>query len=223
MQIYTIFRIFVAKLINFMQRKITSFIIAIIALTCVSGASAQFRYGAMAGGDVSNLRFKQDLISIDKSVGYSAGIVTEMMFPGIGFGIDFGLYYEQRGATLNLGEREMWASQGYGKERLYLHYAVLPFHLRFKYTRLNGFEDTLAPLAFVGPSIGMLIGHSKLDCMDFPFGELGLDFGIGAEIKKKWQVTASYNMGFTYALKDKILSNYSARNATWNVRVAYFF
>lgn len=206
-----------------MHRKLISTVIAAFALVFAIQSSAEFRWGAMVGGDVSNLRFKQDLFQVDKSVGYSAGVQGEMMFPGIGFGIDFGLHYEQRGATLHLGEKLLWSSQGYGTERLYMHYAVLPIHLRFKYTRLNGFEDTLAPFAFVGPSFGFLLGHSKLDCMKYPFGELGLDFGLGAEIKQRWQVSASYNMGFTYALKDKTLTNFSARNATWNVRVAYFF
>ena len=88
---------------------------------------------------------------------------------------------------------------------------------------LNGFEDTLAPFVFAGPSIGLLVGHSKLDCFDFPFGEFGLDFGIGAEIKRNWQLSVSYNIGFTYAMKDKILTNYSARNNTLSLRLAYLF
>lgn len=203
------------------MKKLISLCIAFMAIAFTS--HAQFRYGPMIGGDISDLGFKQDLFKVDKSVGYSAGIVTELMFPGIGFGVDFGLYYEQRGATLDLGSKELWASQGYGKERLYMHYAVIPFHLRFKYTRLNGFEDVLAPLAYVGPSVGLLVGHSKMDCMSFPFGELGIDFGLGAEIKRNWQVSASYTMGVTYVLKDKTLSNFSARNSSWNIRVAYLF
>ena len=206
-----------------MKRKIISLLIAIVAIASASVANAQFRYGAMVGGDITTLRFKQDIIDINKSAGYSAGVIGELMFPGIGFGVDFGLYYEQRGATLHLGTRELWASQGYGTERSYLHYLVIPFHLRYKYTNLNGFEDILAPFAYAGPSFGLLVGHSKIDCLSYPFGELGVDFGIGAEIKRNWQVSAGYTLGLTYALKDKILTNYSARNSTWNLRVAYFF
>ena len=206
-----------------MQRKLFKIFIAVIALGMASMAHAQFRYGPMVGVDMSGLRFNQDMMQVDKSVGYSAGIVTEIMFPGIGFGIDFGLYYEQRGATLHLGDRLMWEAQGYGTDRSYLHYAVVPIHLRYKYTRMDGFEDTLAPFVFAGPSVGFLVGHSKIDCLQYPVGELGIDFGLGVEIKRNWQVSASYNMGVTYALKDKILSNYSARNSTWNLRVAYLF
>lgn len=205
------------------MKKLVIAIITVMSLVSASSASAQFRFGPMAGVNLTDLNFKQDLAAVDKSVGYSAGIMGELMFPGIGFGIDLGLYYEQRGATLHLGDWPMWQHQGYGNPRLYLHYAVIPVHLRFKYTNLNGFEDILAPFAYAGPSVGMLVGHSKLDCMSFPFGELGVDFGIGVEIMRKWQVSASYNMGFTYALKDKTLTNYSARNSTWALRVAYLF
>lgn len=207
-----------------MKRRIISALIIFAALFGAISTSAQFRYGVMAGANMTDLNFKQDLASVDKSIGYSAGLVTELMFPGIGFGMDFGLYYEQRGATLGLNDKEIWQHQGItSPQRAYLHYAVIPIHLRFKYTNLNGFEDTLAPYVFAGPSVGLLLGHSKLDCFDFPFGEFGLDFGLGVEIKRKWQVSASYNLGFTYAMKDKILTNYSARNRTLSLRLAYFF
>ncbi|MCM1293374.1 MAG: PorT family protein [Bacteroides sp.] len=205
------------------MKKIVSTIILLIAIIGASQTNAQFRYGPIVGVNLTDLNFKQDLATVDKSVGYSAGIMGELMFPGIGFGIDLGLYYEQRGAKLNLGEYKMWADQGYDSPRAYLHYAVIPVHLRFKYTNLNGFEDVLAPFIYAGPSIGLLVGHSKLDCMSYPFGELGVDMGIGAEIKRHWQVSVSYNMGLTYALKDKILTNYSARNSTWAIRAAYLF
>ncbi len=207
-----------------MKRKILSAIIILLSVAGISvPASAQFRYGVTAGVNLTDLKFKQDLMTVDKSVGYSAGVTGELMFPGIGFGIDLGLMYEQRGATMNLGSNKMWLSQGYGKERSYLHYIVIPVHLRFKYTNLNGFEDTLAPFIYAGPSVGILAGHNDLDCMDYAAGELGLDVGIGAEIMRKWQVSVSYNHGFTYAMKAKILTNFSARNETWALRVSYFF
>lgn len=205
-----------------MKRIFVSIILAVCALGSLT-SHAQFRFGPTAGINLTSLNFRQDLASVDKSVGYSAGIMGELMFPGIGFGIDIGLRYEQRGATVHLGEYEMWAKQGYDAPRLYLHYAEIPIHLKFKYTNLNGFEDTLAPFVFAGPSVGFLVGHSKVDCMSYPVGELGVDMGIGAEICRHWQVAATYNMGMTYALKDKILTNYSARNSTWGLRVTYLF
>ncbi len=74
------------------------------------------------------------------------------MFPGIGFGIDLGLRYEQLGASLNMGDFPMW-EDSYGKERIYIHNIRIPFHLKFKYTRFQGFEDYPAPFVFGGPTL----------------------------------------------------------------------
>lgn len=197
-------------------------IMAAVLLVFVS-VKAEFRYGPIIGGGISNLHFKQDLVDIKKVPSFSAGVLSEMMFAGIGFGMDLGLKYEMRGAKMDLGSKPMWADQGYGNERYYMHYLVIPIHLRFKYTRLNGFEDNLAPFVYVGPSIGMLVAHSRMKAMDNAFGELGLDMGIGAEIKRKWQVSFNYNIGLTYATKAKILTDYSAKNRVMDIRVAYLF
>lgn len=207
-----------------MKRHLKHLIIALIAAVAAVPASAQFRYGPTVGISLTDLHFKQDLFTVDKTVGYSAGVQAEMMFPGIGFGIDFGLMYEQRGAKLHMGEREMWASQGIGTEQLRIHSIVVPLHLRFKYTRLNGFEDKIAPLAYAGPSFGFVAGHSKMgNSLDYAGADMGLDFGIGAEIFRRWQVSVSYTLGMTYVTKAKILTNFSARNRLWAFRATYLF
>lgn len=203
-----------------MKRKL---LLLVIGLCAVISASAQFRYAAVAGATITNLTFKQDLVSVNQVAGATAGIQGELMFPGVGFGIDIGLLYNMMGAKLNLGERKLWASQGYGDERLMLHYIQIPLHLRFKYTRLNGLEDHIAPFAYGGPDFTILAGHSRCKAMDYAGGELGLTAGLGVEIERRWQLSASYTWGMTYALKAKLLDNWSARNREWTVRLAYFF
>ncbi|MGN0218789.1 MAG: outer membrane beta-barrel protein [Muribaculaceae bacterium] len=206
-----------------MKRKLVSTIILMAALLLPLSSNAQFRRSVVAGVNINNLVFKQDLVGVSSMVGAQAGVEGELMFPGIGFGLSFGLMYNQLGGQVNLGEKKIWASEGYGNEKLYLHNITIPLHLRFKWTRLNGFEDTLAPLIFGGPEFSILAGHSKCDAIKWAGGDLGLTAGIGAEIFKKWQVTASYTWGMTYSLKTKLLDDYSARQRHWAVRVAYFF
>lgn len=200
-------------------------IIALIAFVAVfaATASAEFRYGPTVGVDMTTLKFKQDLISVDQSVGFQAGVQGEMMFPGIGFGVDIGLLYVQRGARVNLGEKLIWSSLGYTDPRVYLHYVEIPINLRFKWTRMNGLEDYVAPYVFGGPTLSLLAGHSSIDAFDYAGGDLGLQAGIGFEIMRRWQVQGSYNWGMTYALKTSLLDDFSARNRTWTVRVTYFF
>ncbi|MDE5655460.1 MAG: hypothetical protein K2I19_00070, partial [Muribaculaceae bacterium] len=152
-----------------------------------------------------------------------AGVQCEMMFPGIGFGIDFGLMYNLMGAKVNLGEKKIWAVDGYGNERLALHYVQIPVHLRFKWTRMEGLEDYIAPFVYGGPDFTILAGHGKCDAMKYAGGELGLTAGLGFELYKKWQISASHTWGMTYAMKAQLLDNWSARNREWTVRLAYFF
>lgn len=201
--------------------------VAIIAMVVMMMASqpalAQFRWGATAGATLTNLNFKQDLFTVDKLMGASAGVKGEMMFPGIGFGIEFGLLYEMRGAKLHMGERLIWASQGYGTETTRLHYIDIPFHLKFKWTRMNGIEDYVAPFVQGGPTFNILAGHTKNDAIKFANGGLGLTCGGGVELFKCWQVGAFYTWGMTYALKTRQLTDFSARNSTWDFRITYFF
>ena len=122
---------------------------------------------------------------------------------------------------MNLGEKLVWASQGYGKERSYLHYIEIPIHLRFKYTRLNGMEDYVAPFVFGGPSFSILAAHSNVKALKYAGGEMGLTVGLGVEIFKNWQVQASRTWGMVYAVKTKLLDDFSAKNRTWDIRVVY--
>lgn len=204
-------------------------LLIIAALCCVvmlipAKASAQtFRYGPTIGVNMTDLIFKQDLVTVDQSVGFHAGVQGELMFPGIGFGIDIGLMYTQRGATVNLGEKEIWSSLGYTNPRVYLHYAEIPINLRFKWTRMNGLEDYIAPYVFGGPTFSILAGHSDLDAFKYAGVDLGLQAGLGFELFRRWQIQASYTWGMTYALKTKLLDDFSARSRTWSLRLTYMF
>ena len=64
------------------------FLLSILAAVVCVAASAEFRWGPTAGVNVTSYKYSQDLFAIDPSVGGSAGVMGELMFPGIGFGID---------------------------------------------------------------------------------------------------------------------------------------
>lgn len=210
------------------MKRLLSFLLAVAVLAGV--ARAEFRYGPIAGVNISSLTFKQDLVSVDQAVAYQAGLQGELIFPGIGFGIDLGLLYNQMGAYVNLGERRIWSSQGFGREHVMLHAIQIPVHLRFKWTRMNGLEDKIAPFVYGGPDFTIICGHNKIhgtEGVPNPFkyagGELGLTAGLGLELWKNWQVSASYTWGMTYALKTVLLDDFSARSNQWSIRLAYLF
>ena len=85
-----------------MKKTLKLFLLALVALCAAIPARAEFRWGPTAGIAITNLKFKQDLVAVDQGVGPVLGVQGEMMFPGIGFGIDIGAMYAMQGATLNL-------------------------------------------------------------------------------------------------------------------------
>lgn len=204
------------------MKKILVSIIACLVLA-IPAAKAEFRWGATAGVNGNSLLFKQNLVGTSSTFGYSAGVIGELMFPGIGFGIDMGLLYNQQGGKVNLGEREVWSSLGYGNEQVYLHSINIPVHLRFKYTRLNGLEYKIAPIVYGGPEFNIQVAHGHCEAFKYSGGDLSLAVGAGVELYQKWQITGGYTWGMTYALKTKLLDNFSARSRLWHLRVAYIF
>lgn len=212
------------------MKRIALAIMLAIALLLPTAASGQFRYAPVVGVNFNNLTFKQDLVPISGAVGFQAGLQAEMMFPGIGFGIDFGLLYNMTGAKVDLGSRQIWSSAGFGNENVAMHLIQIPLHLRFKWTRMNGLEDYIAPFVYGGPDFSIMAGHSGFKGTDgsgHPFkyagGDLGLTCGGGFELYKRWQLSVQYTWGMTYLVKTRKLENFSARNRQLSVRVAYMF
>lgn len=212
------------------MKSLKALIVAIVFLAVPAAMFGQFRYGPVAGVNINTLKFKQDLIDINTVVAGQAGVQAELMFPGIGFGIDFGLLYNMEGANVDLGSRKIWSSDGFKKTDVTLHMIQIPFHLRFKWTRMNGIEDYIAPFVYGGPDFSFMVAHNSIkgnagvpNPFNYAGGDLGLTAGGGFELYKRWQVSIQYTWGMTYLLKTRKLENFSAQNRQLAVRVAYLF
>lgn len=206
-----------------MNKLLKSTLLALLLVIAALPAAAQFRYGPMVGVTLNTLKFKQDLVTVKQQVGEMAGLQAELMFPGIGVGIDLGIGYNQQGALVNFGEKTVWSSLNYGNEHLYIHNITIPIHLRFKYTRLNGVEDIIAPLVYGGPEFDIQVGHSNCSMMKCSGGDLGITAAVGAELYRHWQIVGAYTWGMTYAGKTRLLDDFSARSRQWSIRVSYLF
>lgn len=194
-----------------------------MALVAFVTANAEFRWGPQVGVNISTLNFKQELLTVGQSAGCDVGVVGELMFPGIGFGIDLGLNYSMHGAKVNLGEKKIWASEGYGNEQLYLHTLQIPINLKFKYTRLNGIERTIAPFVYGGPVFSFNLSHSDVKAFEFPGGSMLLQCGLGAELFRRFQISGGYYWGVTYEARTLKLENFSCRPQGWTVKLTWLF
>lgn len=186
-------------------------------------APAAFRWGPTAGVDFNNLHWKQPLLAHSQTAGASAGIMGEVMIPGIGFGVDFGLNWAMRGAKVNFGEYKIWSSDGYGNENVSIHTLEIPIDLRFKWTRMNGLEDIVAPFAYGGPVFTFNLGSNNVGALEQPAGYLGVRCGLGLEFIRKIQFSAGYTWGVSYITRTVKLDNLSAQARSWNIRLTYLF
>lgn len=198
-------------------------LISLLVILTVFGASAEFRWGPTAGINISEQYWKQDLITTKMLTGVNAGVMGEIMIPGIGFGIDIGLKYVMHGAKVNFGEKPIWSVDGYGNENVWFHTLQIPLNLRFKWTRMNGFEHYIAPFAYAGPVFSFTLATSDLDCIEHPEGDFGLQCGIGAEFYEHWQLSVGYLWGISYDVRTVKLDNFSGRNRGWQINVAWLF
>ena len=178
-----------------LKRILLSLLLVLTAFT----SSAEFRWGPTVGVNISELYWKQDLVT------------------------DFGLKYVMHGAEVNFGEREIWSSDGFGNEKVWFHTLQIPLNLRFKWTRMNGLEHYVAPFAYGGPVFTFNLATSDLSCIEHPAGSFGLQCGIGAEFLEKFQLSAGYLWGISYDVRTVKLDNFSGRTRGWVVNFAWLF
>lgn len=203
-----------------MKRKLIALLLVFSAVfTC----SAEFRWGPTAGINVSSLFWKQKLVETNQTCGFNAGVMGEIMIPGIGFGVDFGLRYSYRGAKVHFGQKEIWASSGYGTENVMFHTIQIPVNLRFKWTRMEGLEHYIAPFAYAGPLFNFNVATNDVPAIEYPTGSVGLQFGLGLELLERYQISAGYLWGLSYDCRTVKLDNFSARTQGWQVNVAVLF
>lgn len=192
-------------------------------LVVAFGASAKFRWGPTAGVNFSKFYWSQKLFNTEVKPGYSAGLQCELMIPGIGFGVDFGLKYANRGGTCNFGEQYVWSSDGIENKNLRLHTLQIPLNVRFKYTKLNGIENFVAPYVFAGPQFNINVAKSDCDAVKKIGMSVGLECGLGVELFKRYQLSGGYVWDMTDDVKSKKLDNFNAHIQGWMIDFAVLF
>lgn len=197
-------------------------LLVLVAIMISLGASAELRWGPTASVNFNTFHWKEPLLDTQLRTGFDVGIMTEIMIPGIGFGVDAALRYSNQRAKVDFGQWPVWSSDGIGNETVNLQSVQIPLHLRFKYTRLEGVEETIAPLVYAGPVFSFNVGDGS-KALECPVGTVSLDFGLGAELFQKYQISVGYNWGLSYAVRTKKLENLSGRADGFRVNVAYLF
>lgn len=192
-------------------------------LAVALGASAKFRVGPTVGANFEKYYWKQNLVDCSVGAGFNAGLQCELMIPGIGFGVDFGLKYANRGGKVCFDDQYVWQSDNIGNPNLRIHTVAIPLNLRFKYSRLNGIEKFVAPFVYAGPQFNFNVATSPCDAIRKTTGSIGINVGLGAELYRHFQLSGGYIWDVSYDCATKKLDNFSSRLQGWVIDVAVLF
>lgn len=205
--------------------KKTFLLIAALLLTATAAmAQTTSRWGITAGANFNEVHFKQtDIVPSKRAWGPQVGVTGEMNFSGVGFGVDGGLLYTLKQGKVNYGDRTIWSSVGAGNETVSMHYLDVPLHLKLKWRRLGGLENTIMPLIYAGPQFSFLIGGSNRNLNAYSPVSVYLDLGAGIEVIERWQLRAGYNFSIGQSFHTKLLDDNVAKNRTWYVNLTWFF
>ena len=209
-----------------MCKKIKLILVVVTMLgALVAQAQPQRRWGITAGGNYNEIHFKQtNIFKSDRMFGGSLGVTGELMIPGVGFGIDGSVLYTLRQGKIHFGDKKAWSSQGIETQAVQLHYIDVPLNLKFRYANLGGFESTMMPFVYAGPTFSFLAGHSKAnDALKYTTMSVLLHAGIGVELFNRVQISGGYSFSIGQNLSTKILDDHVAKHRTWFVQATYFF
>lgn len=198
--------------------------LAAVVVTLAAQAQPERRWGVTVGGNYNEIHFKQtDIFDSDRMFGGSIGITGDMMIPGIGFGVDGSILYTLRQGKIHLGDKWAWASQGIETQAAKQHYLDIPINLKFRYKNLGGFESTLMPFIYVGPTFSFLVGHNKVDdALRYTTVNVLLHAGIGVELFNKVQISGGFSFSVGQNLGTKLLDDHVAKHRTWFIQATYF-
>ena len=208
-----------------MTKKIRLILVVVAVLgALVAQAQPQRRWGITLGGNYNEIHFKQtNIMESDRMFGGSIGLTGEMMIPGVGFGIDGSVLYTLRQGKVHFGDKRIWESQGIETQAVRLHYIDVPLNLKFRYSNLGGFESTVMPFVYAGPTFSFLAGHNKVnDALKYTTVSVLLHAGIGVELFNRLQLSGGYSFSIGQSVRTKLLDDHVAKNRTWFIQATYF-
>lgn len=195
-----------------MKRMMTVIAVAIVALVGALNAQAQggFRWGVMGGANFSKFSTKTEDLKSNLFTGFHVGPVVEYELPVFPIAIEAGLLYSQKGMELTDGKINK-------DDAFTLRSNIIEIPVNLK-----AYVFSIPAARFfviAGPSFNFAlntkVGDIKLDKLaDIKANKTGISInaGIGAEVAKIIQISATFNvaMNDSYKFEDaaKVVNEY---------------
>lgn len=198
--------------------------------------SFDFRFGIKMGAIISsvsnddavnpnNFNFPEPFLD-NNSATFTAGLISQLDL-WKGFGVDPELMFQTVSAKFNhhaIEEGLPYEDLFTVEEAKYNTYNLsLPVMLRYRFDIGNGF---FAPKIFTGPVISLRMQNSNTATMKSPLMQFDWRAGIGMILNRKFELSASYNIGLNdYAQYKNTIDKPEIHNKVsyWTVALGYYF
>ena len=157
-----------------MMRILVAAFVMMIAMT----ATAQTRFGIIAGIVIENEMPSEDEKKNNNQVGYTAGAIVDFELPVQGLGLEAGAKYTKH---------------TYGKPSMEQYSVDVPVHVRYR-LEVPVVEKVVAPYAFTGPSVSAGVSNKMPTRLSDVKMSLAWNVGAGVEMFKHVRVAATYSI-----------------------------
>ena len=198
---------------------------AFIVTVCAAlPAQAQLKFGPKIGMTVNSLHFNESVFDSDNRSGFTGGVMLQFIAPVVNLGFDASVMYVRRNLAATIEENG-------ASDRIVSHrdYIEIPINLKYM-IGLPAIGKIVSPFVTTGPSFAFLTSGTGInEAFKNKTFDVAWNFGFGLEIVQKVQVAASYGLGLSNSVVDRLsggaLNNIDIDGKTrcWTITAAYLF
>lgn len=192
-----------------MKKMISALVVAVCLLAAVP-AQAQLRWGVKVGTNLNKMKLKSGTANVkaDNMTGFFVGPMADFTIPLIGLGVDGSLLYSQKGVKVN-GEKNRQ------------HLLEIPVNLKYSV----GMGDMASVFVAAGPDFSFNLKSDRLwSDVKRKKADVAINVGLGLKLINHLQVAANYSIPLTNSFGDSVSGlDYTAKNRTWQISLAYMF
>ena len=183
-------------------------------------ASAQFKFGIVAGMNMSKLSFDDGkYFNSEHRAGWYVGPKVWFNIPIVGLGVNASAQYSQRRMNVKSGDGEDAVSDSKN-----LNTIEIPINVRYTL----GLGSIASVYAETGPQFGFNVGNKTVsEVAKFKSSNVTWNVGIGARVLGHLEAGVGYNIAlsnFGELVPDQLRGTKNDfKSNTWQVQVAYLF
>lgn len=175
--------------------------ICAMLLSAPAAQAAGFKFGPKVGLNINKFSMDKSALGSDNRCGFTAGVAAQFTVPLIGVGADVSVMYTRRNNEANVPQLDgLNGIKEVFNKKTHYDYISVPVHLMYKLD-LPAISSIVAPYVITGPDFSFRVSKEIMNDFYAKKCNVAWDFGLGVELIKHLQISATYSLGMNKAVK----------------------